>query len=81
MRKLLFTLVMLLAGAFGFAAGTPAKAMTAGPVTGMSDIVKSGAATQNVHWQGFCWRHPYHWRCRERRYYRYNRWHDRPWWW
>jgi hypothetical protein len=85
MRKLMFALVML-TGAFAFGAGTPATAMTAGPVTSMSDVVKADSAMQKVnHWRrGFCWRHPYHWRCSHRgyrhRYYRRHYRHHRPWW-
>jgi hypothetical protein len=76
MKKLLFALVMLMTGAFAFAAGSPASAMTAGAVTGVSDIVKPGGAIQTVdYWdRHYCYEHP--WRCRNRYYYR--RHYDRP---
>jgi hypothetical protein len=85
MRKLMFALVMMMTGAFAIGAGTPAKAMTAGTVTGMSDVVKAGGAMQKVYYRGgFCWRHPYHWRCRDggygRHHYRRHYRHHRPWW-
>jgi hypothetical protein len=86
MRKLLFALVMMLAGAFAFGAGTPANAMTAGTVAGMNDVVKTDGGVQKVyHWRrGFCWRYPYDWRCRHRGYrpyyYRRHYRHHRPWW-
>jgi hypothetical protein len=78
MRRLFFALVMLMAGGFMVGAGAPANAMTAGAVTSMSDVVKSDATLNKAyHWRrGFCWRHPYHWRCRHRHYRR----HYRPYW-
>jgi len=80
MRKFLFALAMLI-GAFALTAGTPAQAMTAGAVTGMSDIVKADATAEKVyHRRGrFCRWHPYNWRCRHRRHHR--RYHRGPWWW
>jgi hypothetical protein len=87
MRKLLFAFVMMVTGAFAFGAGTPANAMTAGAAAGISDVVKADGGLQKAHgWRrGFCWRHPYHWRCRHRgyrhRYYRrHHHRHHRPWW-
>jgi len=84
MKKLLFAFAMLVMGAFAFS-GTPAQAMPAGAVTGMSDILKPGGTAEPVHYhwrrRGFCWRYPYHWRCRGRGYRRgfcyYNPWHWR----
>jgi hypothetical protein len=94
MRKLLFALVMMLTGAFAFGAGTPANAATAaGPVSGLSEVIKTDAAAQNVQYyyrrhrygyrRGFCWRHPYHWRCRRgygRPHYYRRHYYRRPWW-
>jgi hypothetical protein len=75
MRKLMFALVMMMTGAFAFGAGTPAKAMPAGPVAAMSDVAQPGSGVQKAqYWGGgFCWRHPYHWRCRDRGYRRHYR--------
>ena len=88
MKKLLFACAMMTAGAFAFAGASPASAMSAGPVTGMSDIVKSSGTADKVGYyyrRGFCGRYP--WRCRggygpRYRYYapRY-RYYHRPWWW
>jgi hypothetical protein len=87
MRKLLFALVMVMTGAFAFGAATPASAMTAAPVAGMSDAVKTDGVMQKVYHyrRGFCWRHPYHWRCQHRHYRRHyyrrhHHHHRRPWW-
>ncbi len=83
MRKLLYALI-LSAGAFAFGSGTPANALTANSVAGMSDVAKPGSVAQNVHWYGYrsyCWEYP--WRCRYRpywgyrRHYYYPRWHRR----
>lgn len=92
MRKMLFALAMSVAGAFAFAGASPASAMTAGPVTGLGDVVQSGGATEKVtYWGGYCYEYP--WRCRRRHYYwghhyrpyyrphYYYRHHYRPWWW
>jgi hypothetical protein len=89
MKKLLFACAMSVAGAFAFTGASPASAMSAGPVTGLSDIVTSSAAAENVGYyyrRGFCGRYP--WRCRRGFYgprYRYYapryRYYHRPWWW
>jgi hypothetical protein len=81
---------MTVAGAFALAGATPASAVPAGPVTGLSDIVTSDAAADTVGYRyrrGFCARYP--WRCRRWGYgpryrywgprYRYR--YGRPWWW
>lgn len=77
MRKLLFALALMVMGAFAFAAGTPASAMTAAPVAGMSDVVKADGLTQVRHWRH---RRHHYWRHHHRRhhYWRYN--HRRCWW-
>lgn len=83
MRKLIFALAMLVVGAFAFGTGTPANAATAGSVTTLADIVKPSNLGEKVHYRRrFCWRHPYHWRCRRRyhRRYYYRRHYYRPWW-
>jgi hypothetical protein len=85
MRKLLFALVVMTMG-FAFGGGTPASAMTAGAVTGMSDIIKPNSSVEQVrcwwrygrrycnHWGGWH-RHRYHrrhcWWRHGRRYCRY----------
>jgi hypothetical protein len=78
MRKLLFALIVTVMGAFAFAGGTPANAMTAGAVTGMSDIVKSGSSIDQVR----CWwrygRRYCSWGHRPR--YRWHRRHHNRWW-
>ena len=74
MRKLIFAFAIVLMGAFGFAAGTPASAMTAGPVAGMTDVVKPAGTAEAVHWRR-------HW---HRHYYRHHYWgwhHRRHCWW
>jgi hypothetical protein len=89
MRKLLFALVVMAMGGFAFAGATPASAMSAGAVTGLSDIVRPEAATEKVAWVRRCW-----WRygrrhCRSywrpgygfRRHYGPRRWHGRRCWW
>lgn len=82
MRKLFFALAMLMVGAFAFGAGTPANAVTAGPVTGMSDVIKAdNTLTKTYHRRGrYCWHHPYSWRCRRPRHRHYRRHHRRYWW-
>ena len=79
MRKMLFALAMIMAGAFAFAAGSsPASAMTSGAVTSMSDIMKgSGADKATYYRRGYCSEYP--WRCRRRHYRRHHD-HYRPWW-
>ena len=79
MRKLLFAFAMMITGAFAFAAGSPASALTAGPVTGMADVVKSDATVNNVTYGGHCWRHPWHWYCR-RHHHHYRRHYYRRYW-
>jgi hypothetical protein len=64
MRKLLFAVAVAATGAFAFAAGTPASAMPASPVTGMSDVVKADGTAQVVHWRRH---HHRHWRHHNRR--------------
>jgi chitodextrinase len=73
MRKLLFALVLMMTGAFAFGAGTPAKAMTAGGITGVGDVVNSTGATEQVYYRrhDWCWYNPYSWRCRPHHYRRH----------
>jgi hypothetical protein len=83
MRKLLFALAVVVMGGFAFASGTPASAMSAGAVTGISDLVTANPATENVgrrywhrRWHRRHWRH--HRRCwwrHGRRYCRWGRWY------
>jgi hypothetical protein len=82
MRKLLFALAIMVTGAFAFAAGSPASAVTAGPVTSMGDIVKSDATLDQVRWYrgGHCWRHPWHWYCRRHHHRHYRRHYYRRYW-
>jgi hypothetical protein len=80
MRKLLFALVMMVTGAFAFGGATPASAMAAAPVAGMSDVVKADSAMQQVTYyrygyRRFCWKYPDHPRCYRRRWHRHYR-HD-----
>jgi hypothetical protein len=85
MKKLLFALAMLVAGAFAFGTGSPASAaVTASSVTGMSDIVKADNTLSKTHYRRYrrhryCWYYPYSWRCR--RHYHYRRHHYRRYWW
>ena len=94
MRKMLFALAILVTGAFAFAAGSPASAMTANPVAGVSEAVQSSGTVEKVGYWGYrdrYYRRPYYrrhgycyyypWRCRGGSYYRYRRHHYRPWWW
>lgn len=84
MRKLLFALAMLMVGAFAFGTGSPASAaVTAGSVTGMSDIVKAdNTLSKTYHRRGrYCWNHPYSWRCRRHRHRHYRRHYYRRYWW
>ena len=81
MRKLIFTLAIAVIGALAYAAGSPASAMTASPVAGMSEIVKSDATVQKVYHHRR-WGHHRHWRFRHHGYrhcwwrhgHRYCRW-------
>lgn len=75
MRKLLFALAVVVMGGFAFASGTPASAMSAGAVTGLSDLVTSKATTENVHWRPYWHRHGHY-----RHYRRSYRHHRRCWW-
>jgi hypothetical protein len=82
MRKMLFALAVIMAGAFAFAAGSsPASAMTAGSVTSMSDIVKGSGLDKVTYYYrrggGYCYYYP--WRCRRHHYRRHHH-HYRPWW-
>jgi hypothetical protein len=81
MRKMLFALAVIMAGAFTFAAGSsPASAMTSGAVTSMSDIVKGSGADNVTYYRrggGYCYYYP--WRCRRHHYRRHHH-HYRPWW-
>jgi hypothetical protein len=68
MKGLLLALAISATGALALGAGSPANAMTAGAVSGMSDIAKPDTLTQKVWYdRGYCWEFP--WRCRHR-YYR-----------
>lgn len=76
MRKLLFALAVMMTGAFAFAVGTPASAMTAGPVTSLNDAVKSGA-TDVTYYRRYNYCDDYPWRCRRHHYRRH---YYRPYW-
>jgi hypothetical protein len=82
MRKLFFALAMLMVGAFAFGAGSPAGAVTAGSVTGMSDVVKADNTLGKTHYRRrhYCWYRPYSWRCRHRHHH-HRRHHYRRYWW
>ena len=69
MRKLLFALALMM-GAFAFGAGSPASAMPASPVTGMSEIVKPDGTAQKVYHRRWH-RHNYYYRPYYYRPYRY----------
>jgi hypothetical protein len=75
MRKLLFALVVVAMGGFAIAGGTPANAMTAGAVTGMSDIVKDNSSVDQVR----CWWRYGHRHCTG--WWRYHHRHHRHCWW
>jgi len=76
MRKLLFALVVMAVGGFAIAGSAPASAMTAGAVTGMSDIVKDSSSVQKVYHRGWWHRHHRHHRrhCWWRHHHRHCRW-------
>jgi hypothetical protein len=69
MRKLIFALAVAATGTLAYAVGTPASAMTAAPVTGMSDVVKQDGTVETVHYRRRHWhRHRHHhWRHHYRR--------------
>jgi hypothetical protein len=81
MRKLLFALAVVVMGGFAFANGTPASAMSAGAVTGLSDLVTANPATENVG-RRYGYRHRHYrrgwgWRPHRRCWWRYGRRHCR----
>jgi hypothetical protein len=80
MRKLLFALVIVAMGGFAFAGASPASAMTAGAVTGMSDIVKSDSTVDKVAYR--CWWRYGHRHCAWYPGWRHHGWgHHRHCWW
>lgn len=55
MRKILFALIVMAMGGFAFAGATPASAMSAGAVTGLSDLVQTDTTAEKVTWVRRCW--------------------------
>jgi hypothetical protein len=85
MKGLLLALAISATSALAFGGGNPANAMTAGAVTGISDIAKQDTLTQKVgyygryygyYYPGYYYR-PYYYYPRP---YYYPRYYYYPWW-